>query len=278
MSGFGALVVSSPLIPLVGVVAASIAIVPYRTAVLGPRMLFAMFAVVIGAMIASFKGYSPVTVNAGFLAGCIVISLWPLYYVMRARSAGATGDAVEIAPPFTGRWRCAAGGTLKELNHHVETPPQEYAYDFYVPNLMGWPGLPWARTTAGYLAYGKTVLAPVDGTIARVADGQPDGIPPRFAHEATQHPFGNHVVIEVGGAYLVLAHLKPGSITVKSGQRVHAGDPIAACGNSGRSTMPHVHVHLQRKAAVGKGKGVPLVFRDAAGRRVAPVTGDYLNA
>ncbi|TAM76467.1 M23 family metallopeptidase [bacterium] len=278
MSDIGALVVASPFIPLVGIVAASIAIVPYRTATLGPRMLFAMFAVVIGAMFASFKGLSPVSVNAGFLGACILISLWPLYYVIRARAARTLEGAVEIAPPFAGRWRCAAGGPLKELNHHVGSAPEQFAYDFYVPNALGWPALPWARTNEAYLAYGKDVLAPADGTVMRVVDGQPEGSPPRSAPEGEKKPAGNHVVIQIEGGFLVLAHLKPGSVVVKSGQHLRRGDRIASCGNSGRSTMPHLHIHLQQKPGAGKGKGVPLVFRDARGRRAAPVTGEFLIA
>jgi len=272
-----ALVVSSPFIPLIGIVAASIAIMPYRTAVLGPRILFTMFAIVIGAMIASFRGLSPAAVNAGFLGACIIVSLWPLYYVMRARSARRPEGAVELAPPFSGRWRCAAGGPLVELNHHVPVEAQRYAYDFYVPNAMGWPSVPWARDNARFLAYGRDVLAPADGTVIRVVDGQPEGTPPRSAPEAAKKPAGNHVVIEVAGGYCFIEHFKPGSVAVKSGQRVHRGGRIAACGNSGTSTMPHVHIHVQDKPGQGKGKGVPLVFRDAGGRVAAPVTGDFIE-
>ncbi|MDE2571140.1 MAG: M23 family metallopeptidase [bacterium] len=276
MNDLGALVVASPFIPLIGIAAASLAVVPYRTAALGPRLLFAMFATVIGAMIASFKGFSAVEVNAGFLLACILISLWPFYYVLQARRAPAPEGAVEMAPPFTGRWRCASGGAVAMLNHHLDSPAQRYAYDFYAPNAVGWPGAPWARTNDRYLAYGKDVLAPAEGRVLRVVDGQPDGLPPRPAPDAAKRPFGNHVVIEIAGGYLVLAHLKPGSVRVKSGEAVKRGDRLAACGNSGESTMPHVHVHLQEKPQPGKGRGVPLVFRDTAGRLVAPVTGQFL--
>lgn len=276
MSDFGALIVASPFVPLIGIVAAAIAVMPYRTAVLGPRILFVTFAVVIGAMIASFKGVSTVTINAGFLGACILISLWPLYYVLRARAARVLQGAVEVAPPFSGRWRCSAGGPLLELNHHVETPSQQYAYDFYVANAMGWPGPPWARSNERYLAYGKDVLAPADGTVVRVVDGQPEGTPPRTDQAAAKKPAGNYVVIEIAGGYLFLEHLKPGTLGVKSGQRVRRGERIAACGNSGQSAMPHIHVHLQDKPAYGKGKGVPLAFRDRRGRLEAPVTGDFL--
>jgi|GEM_PF-1875501 len=275
-SNVGALIVASPFVPLIGIVAASMTVMPYRTAALGPRILFVMFATVIGAMIASFKGVSPITINAGFLGACILISLWPLYYVMRARRARVFEGAVELAPPFTGRWRSSAGGPLPELNHHADDPAQRYAYDFYVPNAIGWPGTPWARSNEAFLAYGKDVLAPADGTVVRVVDGQPEGNPPRSSPEASKKPAGNHVVIQIDHAYVVLAHLKTGSVHVKSGQRVRRGDRIAQCGNSGQSTMPHVHIHIQDKPHVGRGKGVPLVFRDACGRVVAPITGEFI--
>jgi murein DD-endopeptidase MepM/ murein hydrolase activator NlpD len=61
---------------------------------------------------------------------------------------------------------------------------------------------------------------------------------------------------------VLLAHLKQGSVAVKGGQRVAAGDIVGAVGNSGNTDEPHLHVHAQRP---GRGilplSGEPLAMR-----------------
>lgn len=47
------------------------------------------------------------------------------------------------------------------------------------------------------------------------------------------------------GIYSLSAHLRQGSILVKAGQAVSAGQKIGECGNSGNSSEPHLHFHLQ---------------------------------
>ena len=56
---------------------------------------------------------------------------------------------------------------------------------------------------------------------------------------------GNHVIIDHGGAeYSVYAHLVPGGVRVKVGERVAAGAPIGRLGSSGNSTEPHLHFQV----------------------------------
>ena len=47
------------------------------------------------------------------------------------------------------------------------------------------------------------------------------------------------------GQYAVYFHLKRGSVRVRVGQRVRAGQQIASLGNSGNSTAPHLHFGMQ---------------------------------
>lgn len=57
---------------------------------------------------------------------------------------------------------------------------------------------------------------------------------------------GNVVVIELeSGHFVVLAHLRQGTLRVGVGERVRKGDPLALVGNSGNTTMPHLHLHVQ---------------------------------
>jgi murein DD-endopeptidase MepM/ murein hydrolase activator NlpD len=57
---------------------------------------------------------------------------------------------------------------------------------------------------------------------------------------------GNHVAINCGEFFLILAHLRQGSIAVAAGDTVKAGDILGQMGNSGNSSEPHLHLHAQR--------------------------------
>lgn len=71
---------------------------------------------------------------------------------------------------------------------------------------------------------------------------------------------GNHVTIDHGGEYSVLAHLTPGSISLEEGQQVKQGDLVGHCGNSGNSTEPHLHFHIQDHPNFFLGMGLPIQF------------------
>ena len=47
------------------------------------------------------------------------------------------------------------------------------------------------------------------------------------------------------GLFVVLAHLRHGTVQVSEGDLVREGDPLALLGNSGNTTMPHLHLQVQ---------------------------------
>jgi murein DD-endopeptidase MepM/ murein hydrolase activator NlpD len=72
---------------------------------------------------------------------------------------------------------------------------------------------------------------------------------------------GNHVVLDLGdGVYAALAHLRRGSVRVRPGDLVAAGQQLAACGNSGNSTEPHLHFQLMDHPSVLLAAGLPVAF------------------
>ncbi|HYO83907.1 MAG TPA: M23 family metallopeptidase, partial [Bryobacteraceae bacterium] len=72
---------------------------------------------------------------------------------------------------------------------------------------------------------------------------------------------GNYVVLDVGdGRFVTYAHLIPGSLTVKRGDRVRAGQVLGKIGNSGNSSGPHLHFQVATGPGVLRGDGVPFVF------------------
>ena len=181
--------------------------------------------------------------------------------------------------PFDGQAYVAWGGREAHQNYHVEYRDQRYAYDFFLLE----DGKVHAGTGArneDYACFGRPILAPGPGTVRVAVDSVPDNSPRRMN---PQVPPGNHVIIDHGrGEFSVLAHLRQGSLRVQEGQRVQAADPIGTCGNSGNSSAPHLHYHLQTTARAGGGVGLPARFLDyrADGRKVAagePVRGQTIQ-
>jgi murein DD-endopeptidase MepM/ murein hydrolase activator NlpD len=80
-----------------------------------------------------------------------------------------------------------------------------------------------------------------------------------------EHLAGNHVVIDMGhGRFVMMAHLQKGSVLIAEGEVVHAGQPIAKCGNSGNSSGPHLHLQVQNGPdfSAPNAKTYPILFRD----------------
>ena len=156
------------------------------------------------------------------------------------------------------------GGDSYKVNYHVVAPDQRWAYDLVVePALVG------STNLEDYGCYGISVLAPADGEITAVHDGEPDEVP-GTASNNTQQPRGNYVVIKLEtDTYLVLGHMQPDSIVVSEGDIVQEGQKLGLCGNSGNTSEPHIHIHHQRIDPElwpnGFGEGLPLYFRDHDG-------------
>lgn len=63
---------------------------------------------------------------------------------------------------------------------------------------------------------------------------------------------GNFVrVLHDDGTMGVYLHLKQGSVSVREGQRVSVGSPLALSGNTGNSSGPHLHFVVQRNTGLG---------------------------
>ena len=95
-------------------------------------------------------------------------------------------------------------------------------------------------------SFGHPVRAPCAGRVIVVHSDRDD----QFVGDRDDiHPRGNQVCVERDdGLVVVLAHLRKGSIRVAEGERVHGGQVVAQVGNSGRSSEPHLHVHVADSA------------------------------
>lgn len=191
--------------------------------------------------------------------------------------------AVVLDLPFRGRWRAENSPARRVPSHGTYAFGTSHAIDFVAVNGAGrsaprtWRALVAAEPPEVFVGFGQPILAPLSGTVAAVLDGQPDhegrrsqlALVPYMLGQAGRIRAGvaaiagNHVVIAAAanGPFVLLAHLRRGSIQVRAGQPVKSGDPIGQCGNSGNSTEPHVHVQATDSTDWDRARGLPLAFR-----------------
>jgi hypothetical protein len=144
---------------------------------------------------------------------------------------------------------------------------RRYAVDWkqYGADGKSWSGD--AREVRSYHAYGQKVVAVAAGVVVAASDAYPDNIPRTPAGFETAVPItmesvaGNRVVIDIGGGqYAYYAHLQPGSVRVKKGDRVRRGQLLARVGNSGDARKPHLHFQLTDRPDVLASEGLPHLF------------------
>lgn len=165
-----------------------------------------------------------------------------------------------LAVPLAGDVAVLQGGAALDANYHAGAPSQRYAYDLGVvrdgSTYRGEGYVVW-----DYYAYEQPVHAPASGRVTTVTDGETDQSPSAVDWQPFRSAGGNHVVIEVvPGQYLMLAHLRAGSIRVRPGDVVRAGDVLGQVGNSGQSGAPHLHVHVQDHPEPNRGEAIPVPF------------------
>jgi murein DD-endopeptidase MepM/ murein hydrolase activator NlpD len=186
--------------------------------------------------------------------------------------------------PFEGQWTVFWGGDTKELNRHHDTPNQRFAFDFLITNPHGKTYQGDGNKNEDYFAFGRKVLAPADGVVTDVIEGVRDNQP------RSMNPFsalGNAVMIEHRDHEIsVLAHFKNGSITVKPGDKIKKGRLLGLCGNSGNSSEPHIHYHLQNTPIIQDGTGIKCYFenvvvtkteKNTPQKHYSPVKGDVVS-
>lgn len=164
----------------------------------------------------------------------------------------------ELLLPFRGDWYVFWGGRTIDQNYHAVSKSQRFANDI-VMRKDGLTHVPGGGTKlTDYYCYGAEVLAPAAGTVVWSCDSLPDQEPGKMD---PSNPVGNGVVIDHGnGEFSLLAHMQPKSLRVKTGDKVKQSDVLGLCGNSGNTSEPHVHYHLQDGPDIKTAEGLPAPF------------------
>lgn len=140
------------------------------------------------------------------------------------------------------------GSTARIFNHHLVVDEQKGAFDITLPigknELMGF----LKNDNNMFRVFGSDVLAPCSGQIVYLESDHPDQI---LGFKDVVNPAGNHIIIQCSNSSVevLLAHLKQDSVLVQVDSIIKKGEKIGAVGNSGNTSLPHLHVHARKKNA-----------------------------
>jgi murein DD-endopeptidase len=182
-----------------------------------------------------------------------------------------TTPVAVISPPLRGEnWLAANGPSNTSIHRRALNPlngrayvSQRYAIDWVqlYPDGRIYRGDP--KDNRNYRAYGAEIHAVSDGVVTETKDGIQQNVP----NEKPVVPItletagGNHVIMDIGGnLFAFYAHMQPGSLRVKVGDKVRRGDVLGLLGNSGNSSGPHLHFHICNASSELACEGLPYAF------------------
>jgi len=159
--------------------------------------------------------------------------------------------------PFDEAWTVFWGGRELKQNYHTAYHDQRFAYDLLIMKdgvTHEGDGL----SLDDYYCFDLEVLAPGAGVVVAAQKDVVDNVPGEMN---PAQALGNHVIIEHGnGEYSFLAHFRQGTLAVSVGDKVEIGTYLGRCGNSGNTSEPHIHYHLQDTPRFSQGQGMPAPF------------------
>jgi hypothetical protein len=185
-------------------------------------------------------------------------------------------SAIVVAPPLRGEW--IAGDSVSNAPDaaHRRTVLIENGHPWlaqrFAIDWVQYQTVDGVRTTwkgpedknESYFCYDQPIYSVAAGTVVEAVDGLPENVPHsgKYAIDIDfNNAAGNHAVIEIAPhRYVLYAHMRPGTVKVKAGDRVRAAEIIGHVGNTGSSTEPHLHMHIDDHPSFLAGNGVPYEF------------------
>ncbi|MDP6173546.1 MAG: M23 family metallopeptidase [Rhodospirillales bacterium] len=172
-------------------------------------------------------------------------------------------------PQLTWPMACVPGKDCWVLRH-VDLDPSKGERDYACGTNTqdGHGGVDITLRDLSEMWRGVPVLAAADGVVLGIREGMVDiNVRLQKRDRVGKKKCGNRVGIDHGGGWLSqYCHMRRGSIRVRNGQRVRAGQYLGLVGLSGATEFPHLHfqvryknknmdpfVGLGRKAACGSG-------------------------
>jgi murein DD-endopeptidase len=189
-----------------------------------------------------------------------------------AATATVSKALIMIDPPLRGSEWLAGNGPGNSSGHRRALIPtgggariaQRFAIDFVqlFPDGRSFSGD--EKDNKSYRCYGAEALAVADAVVVATKDGIPENVPgltSRAVPITLETVGGNYVVLDLGGGrFAFYAHLQPGSLRVKTGDKVRRGQVVGLVGNSGNSTEPHLHFHISDANSPLGSEGLPFAL------------------
>lgn len=164
-------------------------------------------------------------------------------------AAPVAAEAPRLALPID----CELGTTCY-IEDYVDIDPGQGQRDYTcgLKTREGHRGTDIVLRSFDMLADGVDVLAAAPGIVSATRDGMADrAVTSENRAEIEGRECGNAVRVDHGDGWQTLyCHMKRGSVAVKSGDRVQAGDRLGHVGLSGLTNIPHVHVSVLKDGRV----------------------------
>lgn len=202
----------------------------------------------------------------------VKVGAWPEEMMLECARVAVSRTPVVISPPLRGDGWLSANGPSNTSGHRRALIPigggahiaQRFAIDWVQLREDGRTFTGDRLDNKNYRCYGAEALAVAEATVVAVKDGIPENVPgptSRAVPITLETVGGNHVILDLGdGRYAFYAHLQPGKIYVKAGDKVRRGQVLGLVGNSGNSTEPHLHFHISNANSPLGSDGLPFIF------------------
>jgi hypothetical protein len=192
---------------------------------------------------------------------------------------------IVVAAPLRGTWIAGDSANNRSEAAHRRAIlvdeghawlAQRFAIDWVQYQNVNGVGTTWKGPedrNESYFCYGQPIYSVAGGKVVSIADGLPENVPHSGKYAVAidaENAAGNHVVVEIAPRrYVLYAHMRPGTVRVQTGDEVRTGEILGLVGNTGSSTEPHLHMHIDNQPSFLAGNGIPYEF--AEGQASGPV-------
>jgi hypothetical protein len=208
-----------------------------------------------------------------------------VHEIVIAPLAVSSEAPIAVAPPLRGAWIAGdSASNLPDAAHRravlIENGrayiAQRFAIDWVQYQTVDGKRTTWKGPedrNESYFCYDQPIYSVAAGKVVGTSDGMPENVPHSGKNAVAidfNNAAGNHVVVEIAPhRYVLYAHMRPGTVQVKTGDMVGVGQLLGHVGNTGSSAEPHLHMHIDDQPSFLAGNGVPYAF--TSGEASGPV-------
>lgn len=187
-------------------------------------------------------------------------------------TAIASRQALVIGPPLRGERYVSADSCCSSSRHRRAAMAingniwitQRFAVDWEELDESGKIYAGPKEKLESYAIFGKPAIAVADAVVNSLTNGAEEQVPGQYpTNISLDQADGNSVILDLGAdgagkhSYALYAHLQPGSIRVRAGEKVKRGETLGLVGNTGNSVAPHLHFQVMDGTSSLASNGLP---------------------